>query len=66
MFHTLIMRARGMMTWYDGNNLCRTVCSAGKGLRSSDANLQLFGLVVINRRIRMKPFMFCNNIKKCE
>ena len=29
------------------NNLCRTVCCAGKVLRSSDANVRLFGLVGI-------------------
>jgi hypothetical protein len=45
----------------------RTVCYAGRALRSSDANLLLlFGLVGINRHIRMKPLYFCNSIKKCE
>jgi hypothetical protein len=49
------------------NNLCRTVYCAREALRSSDANLQFIRFrFVINRRIRMKPFMFCNDIKVCD
>ncbi len=60
MFQDLIMQ--GGDDDVVGHSLCRTVSCIGQAprLRSSIANLQLFGLVRINRRgrSRIKPLCF--------